>query len=126
MSDNRRIGVTLATAMAAANAVIKHTKQGLFISEYAVISEYNLRLSKLAGHAQVKIDGRSNLGPWIYTVSTVIFKQDRAGWFPIEKVYVTTPDPERTNMMAPHVCFECTFGENEINVVKVDEIPPDL
>lgn len=124
MSDTR-IGVTRATAMAAANAVIKHTKQGLFISEYAIMDEYTLRNCKLAGHAQVTIDGRSNRGDWIYTVSTVVFKTDRSGDFPIEKVYVSTPDPDRTNMQTPHVHFECSFGDEDIIVKKLDKSPHD-
>lgn len=117
MSD-MRIGVVRATAMAAANAVIKHTKQGLFISQYVITDE---TLIKPAKFISVGIDGRADRGEWIYTKNLVVYKD---GWklgFPIEKVFVSTPDPARTKMTDPHVHFECTFGVDDIIVKRLEK-----
>ena len=119
MSDDIKLPATRATAVAAANAVVSHLKLGLFISEFNNLGSWILRNCKLAGNACVAIDGRSNTGMYIPITGTVIFKQDRNGQFPIEKVLITMHGDNSRDMDF----YECTFGEERIEVRKLQENP---
>jgi hypothetical protein len=122
MADTE-VGVTRITAIACTNAVIKHLKRGLFMSELNRISESTLRFCKLAGHAQVSFEGRANTGEWIYAVNTVIFKKDRGGQFPVERVFVALHEQAREGFKDEHIYFECTFASDSIEIRKLDKSP---
>jgi hypothetical protein len=122
MSD-KKMSVTRATAIAATNAVVKHLGFGLFVSQIDSISDYSLRWCKLAGNTQVQIGGRTNTGAWVMASNTVIYKADRNGEFPIEKVYVSIHDPAREGNTDEMLYYQVTFGDTDLNVEKMDESP---
>lgn len=119
------VGVTRATAIACTNAVIRNTKRGLFMSELNRTSESTLRFCKLAGHAQVSFEGRTNTGEWVYAVNTVVFKKDRGEQFPVEKVFVALHEQAREGFEDEYIYFECTFADSDFSIKKLDKSPHD-
>ncbi len=116
--DNIKIPATRATAIAAANAVVVHLKLGLFISEFKLGSRELDEDYKLAGNVRVSMEGRTNTGTYVMLTGAVIFKKDRSGQFPIDKVFVTFHGPYMGNM----TFYECTFSE-QIEVRELKESP---
>jgi hypothetical protein len=117
--DDIKLPATRATAIAAANAVVSHLKLGLFISEVNHLASYTIRNRKFEGHASIAIEGRSNTGDYICFTGTVLYKEDRSGQFPVEKVFITRHEDNPHRM----TFYECTFGEERIEVRKFDENP---
>ena len=125
MSDERKMGVTLSTAIATSNAVVRHLKLGIFISEYNKISDYLLRIGKFAGNFHVQVEGRTNDGKWIYMNNTVVYKDQpyERDQFPIEKVYVGIRQPQESGAKPDKlIYFECTF-EGDIVVKELEKSP---
>ena len=118
MRENIKLPATRATAIAAANAVVNHLKLGLFISEFNNLRNSTFRNPELKGNACVYMEGRTNTGAYIVFTGTIIFKRDRSGQFPVEKVVVTYHGPYQGVMTD----YECTFGE-QIEIRKLKESP---
>jgi hypothetical protein len=125
MSDQMKMGVVRATALAVANAAVKHIELGLFISEFK-IDDYTLRWNKLAGNAYVMIEGRTNIGLFIWISCAVIFKEPRSEDFPIEKVFVSFRRPQGAEASVhEYDFFECTFDSSSINFRRMSKSPFD-
>ena len=118
MRENIKLPATRATAIAAANAVVNHLKLGLFISAFNNLRNSTFRNPELKGNACVYMEGRTNTGAYIVFTGTIIFKRDRSGQFPVEKVVVTYHGPYQGVMTD----YECTFGE-QIEIRKLKESP---
>lgn len=116
-----RICVTHATAIAMANAVVKHTKQGLFISQFSKISAHLLNSGKFTGAMQVSMSCRTNTNIDIQMVCTLIYATSGDKGYPFaEKVYVTAVDEiKQQNNGECYAFFECTFGVEDILITQL-------
>lgn len=119
-----KVGAVRASAIAAANAVIRHLNLGLFASEFE-INDYCIRgIIQNRTCAGIRIEGRTNTNRYFKLSSTVVFLQPEnvlGRSFPIERVFVWMNTPSSG---CDRPCFECyfDFGE-ELRVCEVNELP---
>lgn len=124
MSDKMKVGAVRASAIAAANAVIRHLNLGLFASEFEINDYCTRGIIQNRTCAGVRIEGRTNTNRCFKLSANVVFLQagDVLGRsFPIERVFVWMNVPSSG---CDSSCFECyfDFGE-ELRVNEVNELP---
>lgn len=116
------MGVARATAIAVANAAVRHLELGLFMSEYNGIDEQSLRFSKFAGNARYGLSGRTTSGQWVLVHVTLIYKKltssgKRDGNFPIERAYAVVSK----STSVPPTYLQCTFSGDDFQFGELDD-----